>query len=75
MPIVNIILGSLRPKHMLKVLNELKGDKTTFLLVRGFRVPEYEEKMYYSFMILYKYMFEKLVKNSIFRQVELLFEI
>ena len=69
MPIIYIVLESLRPKHLLKVLNELKGDKTTVLTIRGFRIPKYEETMFGSFMVLYNDMFEKLIKNSIFEAV------
>ena len=69
MPIISVILDSLRPKHLLKVINELKGDKTTVLMVRGIRVPRYEEIIFASFNILYKDMFKKMIKNSIFETV------
>jgi len=67
--IFHISLGALRPKHFLKVLNELKGTKGSVLQVSGFRVPKYEKSVFELYTIMFKNVFEKLIQESIFFSV------
>ena len=70
--IYGIQLNGFRPKHVFKLLIESTGDKKTefvsFVLVHRNYL---EQQMLYVFEILYKTKFGKLIKDSMFKKVDI----